>query len=133
MSGSTAYLDTSAFLKLLIREPESDALLRALVRWQDRASASLIRTEAIRAVRRAGQDAAIGPARRLLEGMFLVRLDEPLLDRAAELNPLGLRSLDAIHLAAALAVGPDLAVFLTYDSRLADAAGAVGLPVEAPL
>jgi predicted nucleic acid-binding protein len=65
--------------------------------------------------------------------MFLVRLDEPLLDRAAGLNPLGLRSLDAIQLAAALAVGPDLAVFLTYDSHLADAEGAVGLRVEAPV
>jgi predicted nucleic acid-binding protein len=133
MSGRTAYLDTSAFLKLVVREPESDALLSALVRWQDRASASLLRTEAIRALRRAGQDAAIGLARRLLEGMFLIRLDEPLLDRAGELNPLGLRSLDAIHLAAALAVGADLAVFLTYDSRLAEAAGAVGLAVEAPV
>jgi predicted nucleic acid-binding protein len=55
MRGRTAYLDTSAFLKLLVREPESDALLRALVRWQDRASASLVRTEAIRALRRAGK------------------------------------------------------------------------------
>ncbi|MGA8206452.1 MAG: type II toxin-antitoxin system VapC family toxin [Candidatus Dormiibacterota bacterium] len=133
MSGRTAYLDTSAFLKLVVREPESDALVRALVHWQDRASASLLRTEAARALRRAGQESALGLARRLFAGMFLVRLDEPLLDHAGELNPLGLRSLDAIHLAAALAVGPDLAVFLTYDSHLADAARAVGLAVEAPV
>jgi hypothetical protein len=132
MSGRTAYLDTSAFLKLVVRESESHALLTALVRWPDRASASLLRTEAVRTLRRAGQEAAVGPARRLFEGMLLVRLDEPLLDRAGELNPQGLRSLDAIHLAAALALGPDLGVFLTYDSRLADAARAVGLAVAAP-
>lgn len=51
-----------------------------------------------------------------------VHIDEPLLDRAGELRPLALRSLDAIHLAAALAIGPDLAVLLTYDRRLAKAA-----------
>jgi len=132
MSGRAAYLDTSAFLKLVVREPESQALLKSIGRWQDRVSATLLRTEAVRALRRAGQEAAIGPARRLFEGMRLVRLDEPLLDRAGELSPQGLRSLDAIHLAAALALGPDLGVLLTYDSRLAEAARSVGLAVEAP-
>jgi uncharacterized protein len=132
MNARTAYLDTSAFLKLLLREPESDALLRALMKWQDRASSSLLRTEAVRALRRAGQESALGLARRLFDGMFLIRLDEALLDRAGELNPLGLRSLDAIHLAAAQAAGPDLAVFLTYDSRLAEAARALGLASESP-
>ncbi|HYZ02377.1 MAG TPA: VapC toxin family PIN domain ribonuclease, partial [Candidatus Binatia bacterium] len=58
--------------------------------------------------------------------------DEPLLDRAAELDPRGLRPLDAIHLAAALAIGPDLGAFLTYDERLADAARRQGLTVHAP-
>jgi predicted nucleic acid-binding protein len=67
-----------------------------------------------------------------MRGLTLVRLDEPLLDRAAELEPLGLRSLDALHLAAALTVGPDLGVFLTYDLRLAEAATNAGLVVDSP-
>ncbi|MHB1893709.1 MAG: hypothetical protein ACYCTZ_09490 [Candidatus Dormibacteria bacterium] len=45
---------------------------------------------------------------------------------------MGLRSLHAIHLAAALAIGPDLAVLLTYDHRLAGAARATGLVVDSP-
>jgi len=64
--------------------------------------------------------------------LHLIRLDEPLLDRAADLDPTELRSLDAIHLAAALSVGPDLGVFVTYDERLAQAAEASGLIVDAP-
>ena len=132
MSSSAAYLDTSAFVKLVIAEPESAALQRSLLRWPERVSATLLRTEAVRALRRSGNGAYIGAARRLLRGLHLVRLDEPLLDRAGDLDPLELRSLDSIHLAAALAVGPDLGVFLTYDRRLAEAAQAVGLAVEAP-
>ena len=132
MSGSVAYLDTSAFVKLVVAEPESSALRRALQRWPQRASATLLRTETTRALRRAGQSAAIGAARRLMAGLSLVRIDEPLLDRAGDLEPSDLRSLDAIHLAAALSVGTDLGVFLTYDERLARAAQAQGLVVAAP-
>jgi predicted nucleic acid-binding protein len=132
MSASTAYLDTSAFLKLVTTEPESAALQKALTRWPDRSSATLLRTEAVRALRRAGMSDRVGAARRLMGGLTLVRVDEPLLDRAADLAPLGLRSLDAIHLAAALAVGSDLGVLLTYDAHLADAAAAAGLVVASP-
>lgn len=132
MSADTAYLDTSAFVKLLVKEPESGALLDALRRWPDRASSTLLRTEAVRALRRSGNEQLLGPARRLLGAVHLIRTDEPLLDRAGDLPPLGLRSLDAIHLAAALSIGPDLGVLLTYDERLAEAARAQGLRVEAP-
>jgi uncharacterized protein len=132
MNGRVAYLDTSAFLKLVVVEPESAALHRFLTRWPGRASATLLRTEAIRALRRAGQGTHLGPARRLLATLRLVRVDEPLLDRAAELDPRELRSLDAIHLAAALAIGPDLGAFLTYDERLAEGARRHGLAVQAP-
>ena len=64
--------------------------------------------------------------------MRLVHIDEPLLDRAGEISRLGLRSLDAIHLATALAIGPDLAVLPTYDRRLAEAARGAGLLVDSP-
>jgi predicted nucleic acid-binding protein len=64
--------------------------------------------------------------------MRLIRLDEPLLDRAGELDPRELRSLDAMHLAAAMAIGADLGVLVTYDERLGGAARERGLPVDAP-
>jgi predicted nucleic acid-binding protein len=132
MSGRAAYLDTSAFVKLVVVEPESAALRRFLMRWPDRTSATLLRTEAVRALRRSGHDSHVGAARRLLRAMKLVRLDEPLLDRAGDLDPRELRSLDAVHLAAALAIGPDLGVLVTYDDRLGDAARQRGLVVESP-
>jgi uncharacterized protein len=104
MNGRLAYLDTSAFVKLVVAEPESGALRRAIARWPERTSATLLRNEAVRALRRSGHDSRLGAARQLLGAMRLVRLDEPLLDRAGELDPRELRSLDAVHLATALAV-----------------------------
>jgi len=132
MSGSVAYLDTSAFLKLIVVEPESDALADALGPWSSFASASLVRTEATRALRRSGHGELVGDARRLLGGLHLVRLDDPLLDRAGDLDPPTVGSLDAVHLAAALALGPDLGVLFTYDRRLWDAAAGQGLDCSAP-
>jgi predicted nucleic acid-binding protein len=62
----------------------------------------------------------------------MVRIDEPLLDRAADLEPGELRTPDAIHLASALQIGPDLGVMIAYDARLTAAAQAYGLAVESP-
>lgn len=62
----------------------------------------------------------------------LIRVDEPLMDRAGNLDPRELRTLDAIHLAAALVIASDLGVLITYDQRLTAAAAALGLRVEAP-
>jgi hypothetical protein len=131
MSGRTAYLDTSAFVKLVIREPESGALLRSLRQWPWRTSSALLRTEALRAVGRQGQGAAAA-TRRLLAGLHLIAVDEAVLDRAGELQPWGLRSLDAVHLATALSLGSDLEVVVTYDARLAEGARALGLEVVSP-
>ena len=132
MNGRSAYLDTSAFLKLVVVEAESAALRRFLLGWPERTSVALLRTEAVRALRRAGHDTGVGAARRLFRAMRLIRLDEPLLDRAAELDPRQLRSLDAVHLAAALAIGSDLGVLVTYDERLGEAARDRGFPVQSP-
>jgi len=62
----------------------------------------------------------------------LIRLDDALYEAAADLDPPFLRSLDAIHLAAAVSIGQDLAGVVTYDTRMADGARALGLQVEAP-
>jgi uncharacterized protein len=132
VSGSAAYLDTSAFLKLVVVERESARLREFLLRWPERVSASLLRTEAIRALRRAGYEKHVGAARRLFGAMRLIRLDEPLLDLASEIDPREMRSLDAIHLAAALTIGSDLGVLLTYDERLAASARERGVKVLSP-
>ena len=131
MSGSAAYLDTSAFVKLVVAEPESAALTRYLRQWPARASAALLRAEALRAVGVHGQT-HVAAARRLFGGLHLVTLDDALLERAGELRPDAMRALDAIHVAAALALGSDLGVVVTYDDRLAEAARAQGLEVARP-
>jgi len=57
---------------------------------------------------------------------------DDLLERAAEIAPPTVRSLDAMHLAAALGLGSDLAAVVTYDARMSVAAQALGLPVIVP-
>src|SRR5579864_4220200 len=132
MSAEVAYLDTSAAVKLLMTEPESPALRRWLGRRPDRASAALLRVELVRVVRRAGYSRLIPEARKLLGGVHLIRLDDSLLDRAADLDPAELRSLDSIHLAAAASLGDDLAAVVSYDDRLLAAAALLGLPTATP-
>lgn len=132
MPGPVAYLDSSAFVKLVVAEPESAALRRAIARWPQRASSALLRAETIRALRRSGNTGQVPAARRLLRAVSMVQVDQPLLDRAADLEPGELRTLDAIHLASALEIGPDLGVMLAYDIRLRSAAQAYGLVVESP-
>ena len=132
MPGRVAYLDSSAFVKLIVVEPESEALRRAINRWPDRASATLLRTETVRALRRSGNEQHVANARRLLRSVHLIRVDEPLLDRAGELDPPDLRSLDAIHLAAALGLSSDLGIMFVYDTRLKHAAELCGLDVASP-
>jgi predicted nucleic acid-binding protein len=132
MSAEVAYLDTSAAVKLLMTERESPALRRWLRRRPERASAALLRLELVRVVRRAGVPRLIPEARKLLAGVHLIRLDDALLDRAANLDPTELRSLDSIHLAAAASLGDDLAAVVSYDERLLAAAASLGMPIATP-
>jgi predicted nucleic acid-binding protein len=132
MSAEVAYLDASAVVKLLVREAETTALRRRLKSWPRRASSALLRVELLRTVRRAGLPRLMEGARRQLARIDLIRLDDDLLERAAEIEPSTVRSLDAIHLATALGLGGDLAAVVTYDARMSTAAQALGLPVIAP-
>lgn len=125
------YLDSSALVKLIVHEPESRPLRMYLRREPRRVSCALARTEVLRAVRPGGP-IVIELARRLLRRVDLIRLDDALLDAAGMLEPVGLRSLDAVHLAAAQLVAPELRAVVTYDRRMADAARALGFAVAAP-
>ena len=125
------YLDSSALVKLVIAEPESPALRRYLGGEPERASCALARVEVLRAVRGHGS-AALTRARRLLQRLNLVQIDEELLDAAAALDPRVLRSLDAIHLAAAHLFAGELTALVTYDRRMTAAAALVDLTVAAP-
>ena len=132
MSADAAvYLDSSALVKLVVAEAESDALIEYLSDRPTRTSCALARVEVVRAVRHHGEGAS-RRARQLLERVSLLRLDDVLLQAAAELDGATLRSIDAIHLAAAQALGDSLGDVVTYDHRMADAARDVGLTVTVP-
>ncbi len=132
MSAEIAYVDTSAVVKLLVAEVETGALRQELARWPRRASSALLGVELLRAVRRAGLPALQAVARRQLASIHLLRLDQAILDRAAALEPGSLRSLDALHLASALALGEQLGALLTYDRRMIEGAMAIGIPATSP-
>jgi uncharacterized protein len=128
------YLDASALVKLVQVEAESGALRRYLRRHRadQKATSALSRVEVVRAVLDGGVP-AVAKARRQLARLYVVPLDRALLDDAATLGAAQiLRSLDAIHLAAAQRLGPELRSVITYDHRMHQAADALGLPVVVP-
>jgi predicted nucleic acid-binding protein len=128
----TAFFDSSALVKLVVAEADSDAL-RSYWRSQERpASSTLARVEFLRAVGD-GPDGLGAQAREIVRGLDLIPLDGELLEAATHLDPSIRRPLDAIHLAAALRLGNDLEAVVTYDAELARAAAGVGLPVASPL
>jgi len=127
----TVYLDTSALVKLVVIETESRALRSFLQHEPEQFSSAIARTELLRAVHRGGS-AAIEDARRVLRNIHLVRLDDALLDAAGMLDPVKMRSLDAIHLAAAAVIAPELTALVTYDKRMAEGAALLGFPVVSP-
>ncbi len=128
----TIYVDASVLFKLVVAESESWVLSDAL-RGEHLVTSDLSRVELRRAILRLGIGSEpLSLAARVLEPLELLRMDEPILDRAGEVGPPGLRALDAIHLASALAFGRELDALVTYDRRLASAAEQVGLRVESP-
>lgn len=124
------YIDSSAVVKLAVREPES-AALRRYVRRRRLVVSALARTEVARALLPIGLD-AVRRGLDVLARIDLVRINDRVLESAASIMPPELRSLDAIHLATAEQLGADLARLITYDDRMAAAAVACGLTVAAP-
>ena len=127
------YLDSSALVKLVVSEPESMALIDRLRAWPQRVSSALALTELPRALTRAGFGAAEHRrARAVLERLDLLDVDRQILATAAALEPSALRTLDAIHLASAIAVREDLEIVITYHRRLRAAAERMHIDVAAP-
>lgn len=126
------YVDTSALVKLVVAEAETAALRRWIRKVQpDLVSCDLTRAELMRAVRRSAQDRVV-LARTVLDSLTLTTTPTAIFESAGRLDPAILRTLDAIHVAAALELGDDLEGLVTYDDRLAEAATANGIGVLAP-
>ena len=125
------YLDSSAIVKLAIREPESEALRRHLRHRRPLVSSALARTEVLRALLPGGE-VALAAGRRVLDLVDLVRLNDRVLNLAGSLLPAELRSLDSIHLATAARLGRELSELITYDERMAVVARSLGHRVSRP-
>ena len=130
-SGGLSYFDASAFVKLILAEPESEALRETVGASTNLVAAAVTEVEVVRAVRRA-DPGGVEVARHRLGALRLLAPTRAIRRRAGELDPPALRALDAVHLSTALAVADQLAAFYCYDERLAAAAEAAGLPVRAP-
>jgi predicted nucleic acid-binding protein len=126
------YLDSSGLVKLIRPEAESRALKAFIQGKPRRVTSALARVEVVRAAALAADGEAVRLAEQLLATIELVAVSDAVLARAAALPPAGLRSLDAIHLATALALGVELDGIVTYDDRLADAARMAGVTVYTP-
>jgi predicted nucleic acid-binding protein len=125
------YLDSSALVKLAVRERESHALRRYLVRRRPLVCSALARVEVARALIPLGEQ-AIRRGDEVLSRIDLVRINDRVLRAAAVLMPAELRSLDAIHLATAQLFGSELHRIVTYDNRMTSAAEDLGWRVEHP-
>ncbi len=126
-----SYVDSSALVKLVIEEPESEDLERHLSGEVVPATSRLALVEVPRAARIANPSEEIQQeAQRLLAACLLVDVSEHLLRSAAPLASREVRTFDAIHLATALYIDAD--ELIAYDHRLLDAAQAHGLQIAAP-
>ena len=133
MAGVAIYVDSSALVKLVLPEAESAALMTLLTSEVRPISSELATVEVIRAARRASRDSEVYQrAAAVLAAVHLVIVDVEILERAASLEPETLRSLDAIHLASALSLAPEVEAMIVYDADLSEAASRAGLRVLAP-
>ena len=125
------YIDSSAIVKLVASEPESEALTRFLKPRESLVSSGLATTEVIRAVVALGEN-FIDRTHEVLRRIELVRISNEVLKGAGLLQPWTLRSLDAFHLATAALFGDTLSGLVTYDGRMHQAADSYGWTVQAP-
>jgi len=132
LDGSRLYLDASALVKLVITERESAALRIFLAGDPVLISSRIGAVELRRVAAKQDEQPAEPQVDAILANMLIVEVDELVAESAAAAQPTSMRTLDAIHLASALSLAPELDALITYDNRLADAARAAGLTVVAP-
>ena len=125
------YLDSSAIVKLVVEEAESQALRVHLHQQETLVSSALARTEVGRSLLRLGPEYA-ARGEEILGRLDLLHISDRILRSAAGLQPAELRSHDAIHLATACQLGDELDSVVTYDERIGAAARGLGLVVVAP-
>jgi uncharacterized protein len=130
---SLYYIDTSAAIKLLVEETNSKAFAAFYDADTDAewVSSALLRIEVIRTVARA-KPVLLPDARDLLLAFSYITITDEIVEAAMAEPDRSLRSLDAIHLATARLLGPDLDAVVTYDDRLAKAASEAGLATASP-
>ncbi len=133
MTGSILYLDSSALVKLIVPEAETIPLLRLMLAWPYRLASQLGFVEVHRAVRRVSRDYELQKrAEDVLSTIHFMDVHMEILGEATLLEPLHLRSLDAIHVASALSLGREIGGFVTYDRTMTEAARRMKLNVLAP-
>ena len=132
MNDAAVYLDPSAIIKLIFEEEETSALETFLASRPNRVSSALARVEVLRVTRTVSDATLTTYAHDVLARIHLIRPDDALFRQAAEIEPLELRALDALHLTTALSFGTDLAGMVVYHRQLARAARRAGLTVWAP-
>ena len=130
---SLYYADTSAVIKLLAEETDSKAFAAFYDAHSDAewVSSALLRIELTRAVARA-MPALLPDARELLLAFSCIAIDDDIVEGVMNEPDRGLRSLDAIHLATARILAPELDALVTYDDRLLKAATDAGLVTVSP-
>jgi predicted nucleic acid-binding protein len=127
------YVDSSAFTKLYVDEPESSSAAE-LLRGEHWTTGRHTYVEVRRALHGTLDDSALRRARKSFEGNWrdteVVELDETTCGLAAGLAEMtGVKTLDALHLAAAQRAGAPTAPFVTFDRRQAEAARSLGWAV----
>ena len=133
LPASILYLDASALVKLILPEAETVALLRLLLAWPYRIASQIAFVEVHRAVRRAsGEPVILRRAEEMLSTIHFMDIHEGVLGDASLLEPRTVRSLDAIHLASAMNLRPELGGMVTYDRGMTEAAKKLNLKVMAP-
>jgi len=126
----TVYCDTSAVLKLVVREAESDALLTYLAAATATVTSALCLADVPRVLRRTSlsrQDVESA-----LTGLYLIEVTRPILEQAGWISSDRIGTLDAIHLASALSMGLADLAFISYDGGVVAAARAARLRVVQP-
>ena len=124
------YLDSSAILKLIFQEDESNALVRTIT--DQCATSSISRIEVIRIVQRTNPE-SLGFARQELSKLILIPISEAVIRVAESFTGMAtLRSLDAIHVASALLIHDSIEGLITYDAQMARNARELGLVVQSP-